>query len=119
MGWELLNTPLLWGLAGLALPLLVHLLTRRRFDRVPWAAMQFLELEREARRRVRIEELLLILLRLMLVGLLVAAFCRPAGGQGWLSEWLGEVETSRRAGPPPSSSLTACSKISGQATASH
>ena len=96
MGWELLNTPLLWGLAGLALPLLVHLLTRRRFDRVPWAAMQFLELEREARRRVRIEELQLILLRLMLVGLLVAAFCRPAGGQGWLSEWLGEVETSRR-----------------------
>ena len=48
----------------------VHLLTRRRFDRVPWAAMQFLELEREARRRVRIEELQLILLRLMLVGLL-------------------------------------------------
>ncbi|MBO51672.1 MAG: hypothetical protein CMJ69_12930 [Planctomycetaceae bacterium] len=96
MGWELLNTPMLWGLAGLALPLLAHLLTRKRFERVRWAAMQFLELERDARRRVRIEELQLILLRMLLVGLLVMALSRPAGSDGWLSEFLGEVETSRR-----------------------
>ena len=96
MGWELLNTPILWGLTGLALPLLAHLLTRKRFERVRWAAMQFLELERDARRRVRIEELQLILLRMLLVGLLVMALSRPAGSDGWLSEFLGEVETSRR-----------------------
>ena len=96
MGWELLNTPMLWGLAGLSLPLLAHLLTRRRFERVSWAAMQFLELERDARRRVRIEELQLILLRMLLVGLLVVAMARPADSDGWLAEWLGEVETSRR-----------------------
>lgn len=96
MGWELLNTPMLWGLAGLALPLLAHLLTRKRFERVPWAAMQFLELERDARRRVRIEELQLILLRMLLVGLLVVALSRPAGSDGWLAQVLGEVETSRR-----------------------
>jgi len=96
MGWELLNVPMLWGLAGLTLPLLAHLLTRKRFERVAWAAMQFLELERDARRRVRIEELQLILLRMLLVGLLVVALSRPAGSDGWLSEFLGEVETSRR-----------------------
>ena len=96
MGWELLNTPMLWGLAGLALPLLAHLLTRKRFERVQWAAMQFLELERDARRRVRIEELQLILLRMLMVGLLVVALSRPAGSGGWLTEFLGEVETSRR-----------------------
>ena len=36
MGWELLNTPMLWGLAGLALPLLAHLLTRKRFEPVSY-----------------------------------------------------------------------------------
>ena len=87
---------MLWGLAGLTLPLLAHLLTRKRFERVAWAAMQFLELERDARRRVRIEELQLILLRMLLVGLLVVALSRPAGSNGWISEFLGDVETSRR-----------------------
>ncbi|GIS58698.1 MAG: hypothetical protein CM1200mP2_09230 [Planctomycetaceae bacterium] len=33
---------------------------------------------------------------MLLVGLLVMALSRPAGSDGWLSEFLGEVETSRR-----------------------
>ena len=96
MGWELLNKPMLWGLAGLALPLLAHLLTRRRFDRVPWAAMQFLELERDARRRVRLEELQLILLRMLLVAVLVIALARPADHEGILANWLGDASKDRR-----------------------
>ncbi|MBQ19042.1 MAG: hypothetical protein CMJ65_18195 [Planctomycetaceae bacterium] len=88
MGWELLNTPMLWGLAGLSLPVLTHLLSRKRHEVVPWAAMQFLELEKTARRKVRFEELLLIVLRMALVALLVVALCRPASSGGWLASLL-------------------------------
>lgn len=88
MGWELLNTSMLWGLAGLSLPVLAHLLSRKRHEVVPWAAMQFLELEKTARRRVRFEELLLIALRMALVTLLVVALCRPASSGGWLASVL-------------------------------
>ena len=43
-----LNAPLLWGLAAISLPIVIHLLNRRRFDVVRWAAMDFLlEAQRE------------------------------------------------------------------------
>jgi len=71
MSFDFINPWMLAGLAGVSLPVLAHLLSRRKYDTVNWGAMQFLELERDARRRVRIEELQLILLRMLLVGLLV------------------------------------------------
>ncbi len=37
-----LNPWLLLGLLGVALPIMAHLLSRRRFDIVEWGAMQFL-----------------------------------------------------------------------------
>ena len=66
------------GLGGLAVlsPILIHLLNKRRFKIVNWAAMDFLfEAEKKNRRRVQIENLLLLLLRclaMLLIGLLLA-----------------------------------------------
>jgi hypothetical protein len=37
-----LNPLLLWGTALAAIPLIIHILNRRRFKRVRWAAMEFL-----------------------------------------------------------------------------
>lgn len=68
---------MLFGLAALALPVVVHLISKRKFDIVHWGAMQFLELGRRTRRRIRIEELLLMLLRMGMLGLLVFALARP------------------------------------------
>ena len=68
---------MLAGLAGLALPVLAHLLSKRKFDVVHWGAMQFLELGRRTRRRIRLEELLLLLLRMGLIALGVFAVARP------------------------------------------
>lgn len=68
---------MLAGLAGLALPVLAHLLSKRKFDVVQWGAMQFLELGRRTRRRIRLEELLLLLLRMGLIALGVLAVARP------------------------------------------
>jgi hypothetical protein len=73
-----LTTPLmLWGLLGLALPILAHLLSKKKFDIVDWGAMQFLELGRNARRKIRLEQFLLMLLRMGLIALIVLALARP------------------------------------------
>lgn len=68
------------GLAALAIPVLVHLLRRRRKP-IPWAAMRFLqEAVRQRRRRLRLEQLLLFLTRCALVLLLALAVARPILG---------------------------------------
>ncbi|MEX2285538.1 MAG: VWA domain-containing protein [Planctomycetaceae bacterium] len=80
-----LNPLMLLGLAGLLLPVLVHLLSRRRYDVVEWGAMQFLELGRHTRRRMKLEQLLLMLLRMGLVALVVLAMARPWARGGLFS----------------------------------
>ena len=66
-----LNAALLGGLAAAAIPLILHLLNRRRFRVVRWGAMPFLEhLLRTNRRRLRLEQILLLLVRTLLPVLL-------------------------------------------------
>ncbi len=74
-----LNPTLLAFTAAVAVPILIHLLNRRRFQRVSWAAMRFVRasLERN-RRRLQLEDLLLLALRCLIVGLLALALARPA-----------------------------------------
>lgn len=64
---------------GLALlPIIIHLLNRRRFRREPWAAMQFLLAEHErTRRRIRIEQWLLMFARVVVVLLVGMTIARP------------------------------------------
>jgi hypothetical protein len=72
------------GAAAVGVPVLIHLLMRMRFKRVRWAAVAFLmAAEKRNRRRVRMEEWLLLALRclaVLLIGLLVARpFVHPTG----------------------------------------
>ena len=80
-----LNPWMLTGLLGIGLPLIAHLLSRRRFDVVEWGAMQFLNPSRKTRRRLRLEELLLLLLRTGLITTIVLSVTRPWIPGGWLS----------------------------------
>lgn len=69
---------MLGGLALASLPIIIHLLNRRRFKTMEWAAMEFLlKASVRNRRRVRLENLLLLLLRTALVLLLITAVARP------------------------------------------
>src|SRR5437588_4472410 len=77
MTFGFLNALMLLGLAGLAIPPIIHLLNRRRYDVVDWGAMQFLQVGETTRRRLLIEELLLMLLRMGLLALLVLALASP------------------------------------------
>ena len=70
--------PLMLGLGTLAIasPIIIHLLNKRRFKIVEWAAMDFLfEADKKNRRRVQIENFILLFLRclaMLLIGLLLA-----------------------------------------------
>src|SRR5262245_47055467 len=72
-----LNLVMLLGLAALVIPPLIHLLNRRRFDVVEWGAMQFLQVSETTRRRLMLEELLLMLLRMGLLAVLAVALAGP------------------------------------------
>src|SRR2546430_7412045 len=66
------------GLALISVPIIIHLINRMRFRRVRWAAMEFLlKSQKRNRKRLIIEQLILLALRCFLVvlaGLLLARF---------------------------------------------
>lgn len=66
------------GAAAAASPILIHLLSRRRFRRVRWPAMEFLlAAHSKNRRRVRMEQLILLALRCLAILLMALALARP------------------------------------------
>lgn len=88
-----LSSGFAWGLAGVSAPILIHLLSRRRYRRVQWAAMEFLRRAmKKTQRRMRIENLILLLLRTLALLLLVLALMRPVLAPLPLLSRLGEEE---------------------------
>src|ERR1051325_4833064 len=74
-----LNPIMLAGLAAISVPIIIHLLNRRRFQKVVWAAMRFIQASVEKnQKRMRIEDLILLALRCLLLALLALALARPA-----------------------------------------
>ena len=92
MSFDFINPWMLAGLAGVSLPVLAHLLSRRKYDTVEWGAMQFLEVGRNARRRIKLEELLLLALRMGMIALIAIALSRP-----WMSGGLANTFASKPA----------------------
>jgi len=67
--------------AGLiSIPIIIHILNRRRFKTVTWAAMEFLmRAMRKNRRRLEFEQWILLATRCLVVFLLGLALARPMG----------------------------------------
>jgi hypothetical protein len=78
--WSVAAPAMLWGLLGVAIPIVIHLLNRRRADVVDWAAMQFLEQSQRAYRRFTLTEILLMLGRMAVLALVALAVARPLVG---------------------------------------
>src|ERR1700677_5180013 len=71
------------GVAGVAvsIPIVIHLLNRRKFKVVTWAAMRFLlAAQKKNSRRLRLEQILLLATRSLMILLLVLAMAS-------ISEW--------------------------------
>ena len=65
---------LLWAVVLASAPIIIHLLNRRRFIRVDWAPMKYLKLTLKAnRRRLRIEQWILLAIRTLAVAALIFA----------------------------------------------
>ena len=75
----------LGALVLVAVPILIHLFNRRRFRTVDWAPMRYLlQAFRKHRRRLRLEEILLLLVRTAFVLFVVLALAHPiASRPGW------------------------------------
>src|SRR3954465_11029530 len=68
------------GIFLAAIPIIIHILNRRRFKTVDWAAMEFLlRALRRNRRRLRFEQWLLLAVRCCVLLFLGLALARPLG----------------------------------------
>ncbi|MDP6116455.1 MAG: BatA domain-containing protein [Planctomycetota bacterium] len=73
-----LTPAILGGLLALGIPVLLHLRPRSKMRRIPFAAMRFLQpAMRRSSRRLRIQNILLLLVRLAVLLLVVMALARP------------------------------------------
>lgn len=82
------------GVMAAAGPIIIHLLNRRRFRPIPWAAMDFLRQALERNKRIlHLRDFILLALRVLCVVLLGLTLARPfyrgsAFGALWYGGWL-------------------------------
>jgi len=82
-----LHPEFLWLIPLVAAPIIIHLLTRLRYRRVRWAAIDFLlNNETKAVRRARLQQILLMILRTLILAAALMALLEPIlrGGIGRL-----------------------------------
>lgn len=88
-----LHAPLMWLGMAASIPILIHLFNRQRYKRVRWAAMEWLMAAlKKTRRRMQIENLILLLIRVAVLLLLAMALARPYL-QSAIAASLGESNT--------------------------
>ncbi|NBX30769.1 hypothetical protein EBR04_10080, partial [bacterium] len=88
MGISFLAPALLGAAALVAVPILLHMMMRRKPVPHPFPALRFLQQRAVAnRRRLQVSHLLLLLLRVAALALLALAFARPVlRGATWLAD---------------------------------
>jgi len=80
---------MLWVLPAVLLPIVIHLLNRLRYKTVHWAAMLFLlKANRDATRRAKLRQYILLALRCLVLLFLIWAMARPLVG-GWIGSAAG------------------------------
>ncbi|HLF20230.1 MAG TPA: BatA domain-containing protein, partial [Bacteroidota bacterium] len=73
-----LNPLVFFGLLAAAIPILLHIFSLRKLKTIEFSTLNFLkELQKTKIRRLKIRQILLLILRTLLVVLLVIAFSRP------------------------------------------
>ncbi len=81
-----LNPAILWGLLAVSLPVIIHLLNRRRHRTVQWAAMEFLlKATRESRGKKKLKYIIILTCRALAIAGLILALAQPIVGGlfGW------------------------------------
>ncbi|MGB2455340.1 MAG: BatA domain-containing protein, partial [Akkermansiaceae bacterium] len=93
MSLSFLSQTILWGLFAASIPVIIHLLNRRRFRIVDWAATSFLlKASRESRGKKKLKHILILICRTLAIAALIFAVARPLLG-GFLGSGSGSVGT--------------------------
>jgi hypothetical protein len=75
---SLINPAILWGMLLVSIPVILHFLLRSKPKKYLFPALRFIRVRRQnSIRRLRLKQLWLLLLRMGVLGLLVAAIARP------------------------------------------
>ncbi|MEO6693655.1 MAG: BatA and WFA domain-containing protein [Ignavibacteria bacterium] len=73
-----LNPSILIALSAVSIPILIHLLNLRKIRKVEFSTLMFLkEIQKSKMRRIRLKQILLLLLRIFVIVFLVLGFARP------------------------------------------
>lgn len=88
-----LNPVFLWALTALAIPIIIHLFQLRRFKRIEFPNVRFLqEVTQQTRSRKKVRHWLVLLTRMLALACLVLAFAQP-----YITSEVGAVKPGRRA----------------------
>ena len=75
---EFANPLFLFGLAAIAIPIIIHLFNFRRFRKVFFTNVKFIEeLKQQTRQQSQLRHLLVLLMRILAIAALVLAFAQP------------------------------------------
>ena len=92
---NLLAPSVLWILAAIAIPIVIHFFTRLRLNKVEFSTLQFIkQLETSSIRKVQIQQIILLLLRILAITALVLMLAQPVT-QGLMPGWLVAEQRAR------------------------
>ena len=73
-----LNPAVLFGLIAASLPILLHILNLRKLKTIEFSSLQFLkEMQKNKIRRLKLKQIILLIIRTLLIVCIVLAFARP------------------------------------------
>lgn len=73
-----INQAILWGLAAISIPILIHLFNLRKTRKLEFSTLMFLkEIQQSRYKKIKLKQLLILLCRIAMIILLVLAFARP------------------------------------------
>jgi hypothetical protein len=79
MGLQFLNLALAGGIAAIAAPVIIHLIHRSKVVKRDWGAMIFLEeIIAERSKKIKLQEWLLLLVRMLILAMIAMAMMHPA-----------------------------------------
>ena len=90
-----LTPSILWFLGALSIPVIIHLLSRFRIKKVEFSTVRFIkQLETSSIRKMKIQQIILLLLRMVAIAFLVMMMAQPVT-QGMLPGWLAAEQDAR------------------------
>ena len=73
-----LNPAILWGLAAVSIPILIHIFNLKKTKKIEFSTLMFLkEIQQSKYKKIKLKQLLILLCRIAMIILLVLAFSRP------------------------------------------